>query len=96
MLNWLTENVSVFKIQYDAHREFHLSVAEHLAHRTRIGNPPLFLRQRDEEVCVRHDILWELRVVMPDGSSFDIAGSTLENCISAVRDLAARQASLAA
>lgn len=89
MLNWLAETVSVFKIQHNAHREFHMSVDQHLAHRTRIGNAPLFLNARDQDLCSARNTLWELRVVLLDGRVCDLAGSTLENCIRATQDLLA-------
>lgn len=90
MLKWLTDHVSVFKIQHDAHLEFRMSVAQHLAHRERIGDAPIFVAAHDRATCIERDTLWELRVILADGSAFDIAGSTLENCIQATKPLVTR------
>ncbi len=87
MLNWLADNVSVFKIQHNAHREFHLNVAQHLAHRARIGNAPMFVNARDSDLCASANLLWELRVVLHDGAICDIAGSTLDKCLHAAQGL---------
>lgn len=91
MLEWLADNVSVFKIQHDAHREFHMSVQQHLAHRVRIGNSPLFLNARDCDICIANNSLWELRVILADASTFDIAGSSLDNCVTTLRNLLAHR-----
>lgn len=85
MLEWLADHVSVFKMQHNAHREFNMSVAEHLSHRERIGDPPSFLSARDRDACIADDQLWEMRIILPDGASLDIAGSTLANCINVGR-----------
>ncbi|HEX7821871.1 MAG TPA: hypothetical protein VF463_14780 [Sphingobium sp.] len=87
MLDWLIDNVSVFKVQHNAHHEFRMSVQQHLAHRERIGNAPMFLTAQDSDICIAEDILWELRVILDDGAIFDLAGSNLGNCIRATRDL---------
>lgn len=87
MLDWLEDNVSVFKIQHDAHHEFHMSVQQHLAHRARIGNAPHFLNQRDADLCAARDTLWELRIILADASIFDFAGSTLGHCVKATQNL---------
>jgi hypothetical protein len=85
MLEWLADNVSVFKMQHNAHREFHMSVEQHLRHRDRIGDSPVFLGAKDRETCVANGELWELRIIMPDGATMDFAGSSLGNCIHASR-----------
>ncbi len=85
MIEWLAENVSVFKMQHNAHREFNLSVEQHLLHRKRIGEALFFLSPIDREFCVARDELWELRIILSDGSVRDIAGSTLDKCIGAAR-----------
>ncbi|MCE7795977.1 hypothetical protein LWE61_05305 [Sphingobium sufflavum] len=90
MLNWLTDNVSVFKIQHNAHHEFHMSVEQHLLHRARIGDAPLFLDPRDRDSCIARDTLWELRVILSDGASYDLAGPSLEQCIRATKALMTR------
>jgi phage/plasmid primase-like uncharacterized protein len=85
MLQWLTDNVSVFKIQHNAHREFHMSVEQHLQHRQRIGERTMFVTPLDRDACIARGQIWELRVILHDGTSHDIAGSTLHNCIGAIR-----------
>ncbi len=87
MLEWLTQTASVFKIQHNAQHEFHMSVEQHLMHRARIGNSPLFLDARDRDASIKADMLWELRVTLLDGATLDIAGSSLENCIMAARSM---------
>lgn len=96
MLEWLADNVSVFKMQHNAHHEFHMDVRQYLAHRTRIGNSPMFLNPRDGDISISQSTLWELQVILPDSTMLDIAGSNLENCISAVQNLVARRVMAAA
>lgn len=81
MIEWLADNVSVLKMQHNAHREFHMSVEQHLLHRKRIGDAPVFLNARDREACIAHDQIWEMRMILPDGAALDIAGSSLDNCV---------------
>jgi hypothetical protein len=85
MLNWLTDNVAVFKIQHNAHLEFRTPVAQHLRLRERIGDAPFFLNAGDRTTCIEAETLWELRVILSDGTAFDLAGSSLENCICAAK-----------
>lgn len=96
MLNWLADNVSMFKIQHNAHHEFHMSVQQHLAHRARIGNAPMFRTPTDYDVCIVEDRLWELRIILDDGFVYDIAGSTLDHCVKAARELIAKRHTLVA
>ncbi|HEX7874594.1 MAG TPA: hypothetical protein VF475_16910 [Sphingobium sp.] len=85
MIEWLAENVSVFKMQHNAHHEFKLSVEQHLLHRKRIGEALFFLNSKDRETCVARDELWELRIILSDGAVMDIAGSSLDTCVGAAR-----------
>ncbi|MFT3965252.1 MAG: hypothetical protein QM690_05170 [Sphingobium sp.] len=87
MFDWLADNFSVFKMQHNAHREFNMSVEQHLLHRARIGDAPVFLTRKDRDACIAHDQIWELRVILPDGAALDIAGSSFDNCIHVVRNL---------
>lgn len=87
MLDWLVDQVSVFKMQHNAHREFNMSVEQHLLHRQRIGDAPIFLDPRDEQACIAHDQIWEMRLILPDGAAVDVAGSSLDNCVSASREM---------
>lgn len=81
MLEWLTDHVSVFKMQHNAHREFNMTVEQHLAHRGRIGDAPLFLDSGDRAACVESDQLWEMRIILPGGVVMDLAGSSLDACL---------------
>ncbi|MET0238718.1 MAG: hypothetical protein ABW184_02370 [Sphingobium sp.] len=92
MLDWLSDNVSMFTIQHNAHREFHMTVEQHLLHRRRIGDMPGFADARDRDACIAHDQLWELRVVLHDGAVVDFAGASLDACIRATRRIVARNA----
>ena len=96
MIEWLADNVSVFKMQHNAHREFDMTVEQHLSHRARIGDAPAFLNGKDRNICVAQDTLWEMRLILPDGVTMDIAGSSLDNCISAGRHAVADSRILAA
>ncbi|HEX7858377.1 MAG TPA: hypothetical protein VF503_32235 [Sphingobium sp.] len=92
MIQWLADNVSVFKMQHNAHREFNMSVEQHLLHRDRIGNRPSFVNAMDRDACIARDQLWELRVIMLDGLTMDIAGSSLNNCVHVCRQAVTRNA----
>jgi hypothetical protein len=90
MFEWLVENVAFFKLHHNVHREFGMTVQEHLDHRRRIGHPAVASGPEAMKLCQQRDELWELLAVLPCGLSIEAAGPDLSDCIRAVRLEASR------
>lgn len=96
MLAWLVDTIAFFRLQHDAHREFGMSIEDHLRHRERIGDQPHPSHASALADCIAADELWELRATLPDGAAVNLFGPDLESCIAAVQERMAAQESLAA
>ena len=96
ILQWLASQSENVDLRYNAHRESHTTVARHLLHRERLGEPVAFRTDQDRDACIRVGAIWELDVRHQDGSASHLAGPSLKNCLDFAQSRFAAPRSIAA
>ncbi len=81
LMDFISSNCESLRIQHNAHRETHTTVARHLLHRERLGDVISFASTASRVRCMESETLWEVSIRHYDGAQTHIAGESLDECM---------------
>ena len=84
-LEWLAPHTESFQLRSNPQYDSHTSVARHLLHRDRIGEPLQFGNTDAREEAIKGECLWELSVRHLDGGTTHFGAPSLDQCLAFAR-----------
>ncbi|BBD96914.1 hypothetical protein SAMIE_1004150 [Sphingobium amiense] len=84
-LEWLAPHTESFQLRSNPQHDSHTTVARHILHRDRVGEPLQFCNSHSRRAAIEGESLWELSVRHLDGSATHFGAPSLEQCLAFAR-----------